>query len=563
MNLQGSSRGIFASLSIMNVRFLPLKYIIALLLGIGPVIWMSLPSVGALAELGEKPVSLDAEEQTATGYALNQDREIYTGSPHQQLLCGECHREESGDPGISQISVNQDSIKLCRGCHDVEHLHPVGSATGSLSVEGSFSLPLGKGKMDGKIVCFTCHAIHQELPIPFLLRGNTKQQYSQVRRLLCRSCHGDAFSGISPHDKKGSACAYCHAAKPGKEAFTEPSLKQRDEAACSLCHPEISSIHYECMNPYIDQMICQEAVAAGNVLPDGRSLCSSCHEPHGATEHKALLTEEYFSRCAESRSVNPHWNDLLCLSCHSEKMNEKEHPLREGGDINKICNRCHHSGYARTEIHPVGILPSQHIRIPADMPMQEDKLTCLTCHDAKKQMGRPPQRGAQKRNPFFLRKKKASRHSYCFHCHVEETYKRLNPHIQQDERGEILKGSCLFCHASLPDVRFIGPEKVTFIVQDPNEYCIGCHHGLTKNHPAGVMHLIEPSDKIMGAIRTSVQRIGVELPLYKGKIVCATCHNPHQEGVIKIAAAATGTKRENKLRLKPGRRQCTGCHWDK
>jgi len=104
---------------------------------------------------------------------------------------------------------------------------------------------------------------------------------------------------------------------------------------------------------------------------------------------------------------------------------------------------------------------------------------------------------------------------------------------------------------------------VSFLVQNPDAYCIGCHHGFSRNHPAGIDHLKIPSEKILASLNTSIQRIGVELPLYNERVVCATCHNPHSSGVIRYSAAATGTERKNKLRLMPGRMQCVGCHWDK
>jgi len=486
----------------------------------------------------------------------------YGGGPHHQLACARCHRDESENSGQAEESVNDESIRLCEGCHPVEHLHPVGVEMPQYA-GGTVSLPLGKGELTGKIVCFTCHAIHQKLQIPLLLRGKG-DTYSRVRNSLCLGCHKDQFQGNSPHAAE-NGCVFCHAVKPEKKEKQFSKAEYIMQAACNLCHPNLSGQHFRGMNPFIDLVIRRQAEQEGFLATDGRPVCTSCHEPHPREEGIYFLKGAYLSWCGDSRSVNPHWNNFLCLSCHTTKPLAGTAPrLREEGDRNKICNRCHHSDYARTDIHPVGIPPSEHIQIPADMPLQKGTLTCDTCHDPLLQMGSSMRESDPAHlNPHFLRKKSVPRNAFCFLCHIEETYKRLNPHIQLDAEGIIREENCLFCHATIPDVRFIGPEKVSFIVQNPNEYCVGCHHGFTGNHPAGVKHLVKPSVKIMKAIKTSVQRIGVELPLFRGEIVCATCHNPHQTGVIKIAAAATGTQRENKLRLKPGRRQCTGCHWDK
>ncbi|MDH3328352.1 MAG: cytochrome c3 family protein [Desulfobulbaceae bacterium] len=487
----------------------------------------------------------------------------YQEGPHQKLTCTRCHKENKGGQQQSAESVNGDSILLCRNCHPVEHIHPIGLPPQQQVVEDEkLFLPLGNGILKGKIVCLTCHAIHQHVYTYHLLRRQNLA-YSNVRNSLCFSCHVDHFSGKSPHTAEPSSCGFCHVNKPGKkESLTAPpDIIMQD--SCTLCHSNLQSSHYEGVNPFIDIVIRQRADQAGNFFTEGRTVCTTCHDPHGKKNGRYLLRGDYVELCEDSRSLDPHWNDFLCFSCHLRNPVKGNAPLREEGDKNKVCNRCHHSEYAQPDIHPVEVKPSQHIRVPADMPLQNEKLSCETCHNSLLQMGRPQQPDLAETNPNFLRNNQLSRNSFCFLCHIEETYKRLNPHKQLNAQGEIQEETCLFCHASIPNVNFIGPERVSFIIHDPDEYCIGCHHGFTANHPAGFNHLIKPSDKIMHAIQTSIRRIGVELPLFEGKIVCATCHNPHDEGVIKIAAAATGTKRENKLRLMPGRNQCTGCHWDK
>ncbi|HSG28255.1 MAG TPA: hypothetical protein VLA34_07225, partial [Candidatus Krumholzibacterium sp.] len=62
---------------------------------------------------------------------------------------------------------------------------------------------------------------------------------------------------------------------------------------------------------------------------------------------------------------------------------------------------------------------------------------------------------------------------------------------------------------------------------------------------------------------TARERIGVSLPLFNERITCVTCHNPHQEGVLKVEEAAEGSTAEKRLRLKAGRWQCVGCHLEK
>ena len=493
--------------------------------------------------------------------AVGQD--AYRGGPHRQLACLRCHEEGADGHAPSAESVAADTIRLCRSCHPVDHLHPVGLAPLPQSMdEKNFPLPLGKGILQGQIICLTCHAIHPDEQNPHLLREKDLSD-KRGRNALCFHCHVDQFPGKMPHTGEESGCVFCHVSRPPKKEARTPSPDPAMQDACLLCHWNLADSHFAGVNPFIDEVIRQEAEQAGTFFADGREVCTTCHDPHGSTKGKYLLRGDYLALCKDSLALNPHRKDYLCLSCHLEAPVKDHAPLREQGDKIKLCNRCHLAEYARPDIHPVGIKPTPHIRIPEDLPLQGGKLTCETCHDSLLQIGSRQPRDTRAANPSFLRKLTESRSAFCYLCHIEEIYKRLNPHKQLNEQGKIVEKTCLFCHASIPDVRFIGPEKVSFIIQNPDEYCIGCHPGYTGNHPAQISHLLVPSKKIMAAIKTSVQRIGVELPLYKGRIICATCHNPHQEGVITIDAAATGTQRGNKLRLKPGRNQCTGCHWDK
>ena len=72
----------------------------------------------------------------------------------------------------------------------------------------------------------------------------------------------------------------------------------------------------------------------------------------------------------------------------------------------------------------------------------------------------------------------------------------------------------------------------------------------------------EPSEDMFAIIEGAMEKIGVKLPLYKNRVTCATCHNPHESGVIEHAAAAKGAGNKKRLRL-PGDNImmiCLGCH---
>ncbi len=367
-----------------------------------------------------------------------------------------------------------------------------------------------------------------------------------------------------PHGTDGESCLLCHAVRPAGKAPQQALPDSTMQTACDRCHISLADSHYQGSDPFLDTEIRKEAMDSGILPKNGQLACTSCHDPHGKTDGKGILRAEYLGFCNKSRSIDPHWNNRHCLSCHERQPVKGNVSLQKGGDGIALCNRCHASVYARADIHPVGVEPSSTVRIPAHMVLENGKLTCLTCHDPFCQIGTVKKGKRFKTNVVFLRGKQRSRSGFCFLCHVGENYNRLNPHEQQvDEQGRIQEETCLFCHSSVPDQQVPGVGTVQFVVKNPNATCIGCHHGFTKAHPAGTDHLKVPSRTIMRVLKSSEQRIGVALPLFKGKIVCTTCHNPHQAGVIRFAAAATGAKRGHKLRLMPGIMQCIGCHWDK
>ena len=372
----------------------------------------------------------------------------------------------------------------------------------------------------------------------------------------------------SPHiSGDATTCVVCHKEDAEENWKPEKILASYIEARCTSCHNSLESVHYFGMNPFTDPLALQQYASPEKILAEDQASCIACHSPHTAeNNNRYRLTKEYLRLATIARSINPHrqHQQPMCFSCHSTAPVAGQSNLAENGNINALCNRCHTSGFARKEIHPVGIIPSKHIRIPPDMPLQNGLLTCETCHQSSLQPGNPCKSvEGKKENKKFLRGGELSRRDFCFLCHTEETYKRLNPHLQVDEKGKINEKTCLYCHATRPDIKILGLDQVVFLVDNINESCMGCHPGFETKHPSGANHLREPKGKILEGIKTAIDRIGVELPLYNGKIVCATCHNPHQDGVIQIKAAASGSQRKNKLRLLPGILQCTGCHWDK
>ncbi len=272
-------------------------------------------------------------------------------------------------------------------------------------------------------------------------------------------------------------------------------------------------------------------------------------------------------------STNIHYTGKFCSECHEKTPQEGgEKFLRFEGEYNQLC-RCH--GYtSENYIHPVDIAPSEEKKekIPASLPLKNGKVACSTCHDIYLQCRMD--RHKKEVNKFFLRSAPyARRTDFCFRCHDEAKYKRLDPHTQIDESGEVVVEKCLYCHVEKPDEKHATFKKaegihgsVVKLIGDLEVLCYRCHYKQSTLHPINANHLRKPDDKISEAMKESEKQYGIILPLnYKGEITCATCHNPHERGIIPAdRASSKGASEKFRLRL-PGKTGeiCLACHKDK
>lgn len=123
----------------------------------------------------------------------------------------------------------------------------------------------------------------------------------------------------------------------------------------------------------------------------------------------------------------------------------------------------------------------------------------------------------------------------------------INPHEQINDEGDVLWGTCVICHTNTPDVNVeknINDVKLRF-QEDMSDACLRCHQ--VKPHPAGEEsqekqmsgfvapnHMVVPRKDIVQAIRFALKESPMMLPLEPktGKIICSTCHNPHERGLL-------------------------------
>lgn len=256
-----------------------------------------------------------------------------------------------------------------------------------------------------------------------------------------------------------------------------------------------------------------------------------------------------------TKTAEYHYTGKYCDDCHYQIPQEGGNKfLKYDGDFNILC-KCH---TPRNYVHPVDIKPSEpkRIKIPAELPLQKGKVTCLTCHDIywqcqKRRVDKNSLRGARTPN----------RSEFCYKCHNKNDYMKLDIHHQINSQGKIIVARCLYCHPDKPDESRARYKDVKF-VGDLTMLCQRCHM-IRGNHSGNFNHLVRPSPDALAHMQAMEKKFDIILPLDEnGKMTCITCHNPHDKGVIRAespAAKGAGSKYRHRL---PGR-LCIECHQKK
>ena len=273
---------------------------------------------------------------------------------------------------------------------------------------------------------------------------------------------------------------------------------------------------------------------------------------------------------------DPHWNKNGCNACHKNTATGASAENLNHMPVEKICNNCHSPAFEHNYIHPVNIKPDKTMLADMTASMRRElaennnRITCTSCHDLTLQC-LDRNRKQKLTNPKFFRGGPyESRSQLCFSCHDKEQYQRLDPHDQIDNQGNIRPEKCYVCHADsvarLKQVR--ETDQLEFHAGDAlSTMCWGCHPWTP--HPGGQFtffkqksgpnHLIKPPPEIKQRMDEMTEKNQVNFPLEpgSGKIFCATCHNPHEKGVITDPEKAGGSDRRKRLRAS---NICEYCH---
>jgi hypothetical protein len=353
-----------------------------------------------------------------------------------------------------------------------------------------------------------------------------------------------AANRYNSHD--ALSCNFCHFDNP--TAATAKFIMEIPEL-CRLCHPGVD-LHRLPEGSKAKKI--SEAIVAGK-LPgrDGNILCTTCHKLHDSVYG---MREAYARIYFEGSVPNPHGNRFLCFACHPGKIREgAEVPLGANRDVEKLCNGCHGLEGVKKAPHVVGVSSSSESTWRMDYlgyPLNEGKLSCVTCHDEVSHRKPDPE------NPKFLRGGPYSvKDQFCYRCHLEDKDQLVNPHRQIDPFGRIRIEACRFCHRNDPDPSKRNHAPNFAMAGEEAAICSNCHPD--RPHPDRNHNVRMDATKL--ARKLSYEKLHqVVLPLGDGDMVrCSTCHNPHAKGVLK---GESGVGAGSKWRVPDFREVCAPCH---
>jgi DmsE family decaheme c-type cytochrome len=239
-------------------------------------------------------------------------------SSHAQagMACVDCHNPHSPLPKLGAAGAT-----TCYKCHtekwdleQIAHPHQINGVNG--------------------FKCVTCHNPHD----------NIHRETRVDQCLACHKGHPTMAWKSSTHALQQVACTDCHNPHPNSRVQDIVNIDHNqvdrprrmpmsvdEPLVCNRCHTRIDAMF---------------KLPFHHPVPEGKMLCSKCHDAHGAESNKLL----------KQPTVN-----LTCYKCHSSKQGPfvYEHP-----PVTENCMICH---------NPHGTVAKQLLKQPPPF-------LCLRCH---------------------------------------------------------------------------------------------------------------------------------------------------------------------------------------
>ena len=237
---------------------------------------------------------------------------------------------------------------------------------------------------------------------------------------------------------------------------------------------------------------------------------------------------------AHSSGEEPHqFAGNECRICH---LDIKNNPAALAPMLSTACEQCHMDTRSQFS-HPIDISPGTPI--PADMPLEDGAIRCITCHYVH------PFSVQDDRPRYSLLRRPGRGAVFCNACHGNNTkehvlYEAVHPFPDQNIPWETSLDTftlqCIECHN----------DKIYVPQGTLNVGITGHQSSSGSNHPVGVSfaRMAARSPRRFNPASTLPQ----EIRLYNGKIGCGTCHSAYSKEKYMLV--------ENNR----GSRLCRTCH---
>ena len=247
----------------------------------------------------------------------------------------------------------------CLACHEDQN---AGYAD---TVHGRAAHPRSPKAAQG---CESCHgpgAAHIEDPaVPGSIRRFDEVAPAEASG-ACLACHSRDSHALwqgSAHDVRTLSCVTCHSV----HAFVSDraQLKTRTEPeTCAACH----------------RVQVQKALRFGRMpVAEGHMTCSSCHNPHGATNERLLRVGNWINESCVSCHADKRGPFVFehaagrenCVTCHDPHGSNHDRMLQ--AKLPLLCQRCHIGTRHPSQIYDMAAVRSNSNRII--------NRGCVNCH---------------------------------------------------------------------------------------------------------------------------------------------------------------------------------------
>jgi predicted CXXCH cytochrome family protein len=399
-----------------------------------------------------------------------------TGTSKNMLICETCHRvHRARDENL--LVLDNSNSELCGICHPStwaedreaagsKGTHPVNVVPSTAIVSREVIARGGRVEARGKMICSTCHKVH-DAPIKknLLVIKNDRDAFciechSVEERAIKNTKHDLRFSAPAEKNirqqtaKQSGICSPCHLAHNGRGAkiWAKEIIDSNADAVsqlCQSCHSLFNCAQAKQVGEFSHpvNVALQKISNVRTSLPlfsrggiqagIGLVSCATCHDTHRWDPNSLNKTNALHIEGDGTNSFLRQRNlkSSLCYECHSEKrlISQTKHDPRLNGsdqqaDVSGLCEECH-------SVHNANF----YMLWNRDIGEGDDNLSriCNSCHTEGKM---PPEKLLSGYNhPLNVNILKIGRY-------ITTSLPLFAEDLSRNERGNVLCNTCHDTH---------------------------------------------------------------------------------------------------------------------